>query len=65
MAGGTAPYHTHEAPTPPTMAHIQEVLTNDTIYLRDPRIAWPNRSFERRKMFQNIQNQYVYCHSLR
>ncbi len=65
MAGGSAPYRTHEAPTSPTMAHTQEVLTNDTIYLRDPRIAWPNRSFERRKIFQNIQNQYVYCEILR
>ena len=65
MAGGTASYRTHDAPTPPTMAHVQEVLANDTIYLRDPGIAWPNRSFERRRMFQNIQNQYVCYETLR
>ena len=60
MAGGTAPCHSQDAPTHPTMANIQQVLVNDTIYLRDPGIAWPNRSFERQKMFQSIQNQYVY-----
>ena len=65
MAGGTAPYRTDDAPTPQTMAHIREVLANDTISLRDPGIVWPNRSFERRKMFQNIQNQYVYSENLR
>ena len=65
MTGGTAPDRTHDAPTPPTMAHIQEVLANDTISLRDPGIVWPNRSFERQKMFQNIQNQYVYSENLR
>ena len=65
MAGGTTPYRTDDAPTPPTMAHIHEVLANDTISLRDPGIVWPNRSFERRKMFQNIQNQYVYAENLR
>ena len=65
MAGGPAPSHTQDAPTDPTMANIQQILVNDTIYLRDPRIAWPNRSSERRKMFQNIQNQYVYCEKLR
>ena len=65
MAGGPAPSHPQDAPTDPIMAHIQQILVDDTIYLRDPRIAWPNRSSERRKMFQSIQNQYVYCENLR
>ena len=60
MAGGAAPHRTHDVPTPPFSAKTQAVLDNDTIYLRDPGIAWPNRSFERRRMFRNIQNQYVY-----
>ena len=65
MTGGTAPHRTHDVSTPPTMAQIQEVLANDTIYPRDPGIAWPNRSFDRRRMFQNIQNQYVHGECLR
>ena len=59
MAGGTARHHSHDAPTHPTLADIQQILLNDTIYLKDPGIAWPSRSVERRNMFQSIQNQYV------
>ena len=66
MVGGATPCHTQDAPTHPTKAPIEEqVLAKDTIYLRDPGKAWPNRSFERRKMFQSIQNQYVYCENPR
>lgn len=66
MVRGAAPCHTQDAHTHPNMAYIEEmILAKDTIYLRDPCKAWPNRSFERRKMFQSIQNQYVYCENPR
>ena len=61
MAGGTARRHSQDAPAHPTMADIQQILVNNTIYLKEPGIAWPSRSVERRKMFQSIQNQYVCC----
>lgn len=69
MTGGTTQRLSHDpdlVPLYPSRKHFatlpsnaDERLVRDTISLRDhnPAIVWPVRSFERRKVFQTLQNR--------